>query len=88
MIAPLLKIAATSLAARNLRSAAADALSRALLVLGAGMGAVVALVCFSLAGFRILERHLDPAEAWGVMGVVYAVLGGILYFAATRRRRA
>jgi hypothetical protein len=31
---------------------------------------------------------MDPAEAWAVLGSVYGVLGGVLYyFAATKRRR-
>jgi hypothetical protein len=30
---------------------------------------------------------MDPAEAWAILGGFYSVAGGILYFAATRRRR-
>ncbi|UYN96630.1 MAG: hypothetical protein KIT25_06770 [Enhydrobacter sp.] len=88
MIAPLLKVAASSMAARTLRNAAADAAVRVLLVLGAALGALVAVACFSFAGFTLLHRHLDPAEAWVVMGGIYGALGALLYFAATRRRRA
>lgn len=86
MIAPLLKIAASSMAARTLRNAVADAVGRALLLLGAGAGALVAVICFSRAALTLLERHMDPAEAWAVVGTFYGVVGGILYFAASRRR--
>jgi predicted nicotinamide N-methyase len=86
MIGPLLKVAAASMTARTLRNAAADVLTRALLVLGAGAGALVALICFSQAALTLLERHMDPAEAWAVVGTFYGVVGGILYFAATKRR--
>jgi hypothetical protein len=87
MLAPLLKLAATSIAARNLRSAAVDAATRAGLVMGAVAGAVIAVLCFSRAALTLLERHMDPAEAWAVIGAFYGVLGGVLYLAATRRRR-
>lgn len=86
MIAPILKIAASSMAARTLRNAAADALARASLILGAGAGALVAVICFSRAALTLLERHMDPAEAWAVVGTFYGLLGGILYLAAIRRR--
>ena len=88
MLGPLLRIAASSVAARTLRNAAADAASRAVLVLGAAVGAVIAVFCLSRAALTLLERHMDPAEAWAVIGAFYGVLGGMLYLAATRRRRA
>ena len=88
MLGPLLKVAASSVAARTLRNAAADAAARVALILGAVAGAVIAVLCFSRAALTLLERHMDPAEAWAVVGMVYGVLGGMLYFAATRRRRA
>lgn len=87
MLAPLLRIAASSIAARTLRTAAVDAATRAGLVLGAAAGAVIAVLCFSRAALTLLERHMDPAEAWAVIGAFYGVLGGMLYLAATRRRR-
>ena len=87
MIAPLLRLAATSVAGRALRNAAAEALTRALLMLGAAVGAVVALICFSFAALTFLDRHMDPAEARAAIGGFYALLGVILYFAAARRRR-
>jgi len=88
MIGPLLKIAASSVAARTLRNAVTDAVGRGLLILGAGPGALIAVFCFSQAALTLLERHMDPAEAWAVIGTFYGVVGGILYFAANRRRRA
>lgn len=87
MIAPLLKIATTALAANGLRETVADAANRALLTVAAGLGGAVALFCFSNSALTLLERRLDPAESWAILGGFYAVAGGALYFAATKRRR-
>ena len=86
MIGPLLRLAATTVAARSLREAATEAMMRVLLAVAAIAGGVFAFVCFTRAGLTVLERQLDPAEAWAIVGLVYALLGGALYFAAIRRR--
>jgi hypothetical protein len=88
MIGPLLKIATTTMAATGIRRAAAEATNRLMLTLAAGVGGVVAVLCFSRAALTLLERRMDPAEAWAVIGGFYGVVGGVLYLAATRRRRA
>ena len=54
---------------------------------GAVLAATVGVLCFTYAGATLLQRHLDPAEAWGIVGGLYAVAGLGLYLAATRRRR-
>jgi hypothetical protein len=73
--------------ARGLRATATDAAMRAGLVAGAGIAGAIGLLCFSYAGLTLLQREMDPAAAWAIIGGGYA-LGGIgLYFAATRRRR-
>ena len=87
MIAPLLRLAATTMAGQALRNAAADATNRLMLILGAGVAGAAAVFCLSRAAVTLLERHMDPAEAWAVLGGFYGVLGGVSYFAATRRRR-
>ncbi len=87
MIAPLLRLAAASAAARTMRNAAGDIALRLALTLGAVIAGAIGVMCFSYAGLTILQRHLDPAEAWGIMGGLYAVAGLGLYLAATRRRR-
>jgi hypothetical protein len=87
MIAPLLKIAAVPAMARAARASAAEAATRAGLLGAAGLAGAVGLFCFSRSSLTLMERHMDPAEAWAVLGGVYGVLGGALYFAATRRRR-
>ena len=87
MIAPLLRLAAASAAARTMRNAAGDIALRLALTLGAVIAGALGVMCFSYAGLTILQRHLDPAEAWGIMGGLYAVAGLGLYLAATRRRR-
>jgi hypothetical protein len=86
VIGPLLKIVTTAAAARGLRQAAVDARNRLLLALAAGLGGAVALFCFSRAALTLLENRMDPAEAWAVLGGFYGVMGGVLYFAASRRR--
>jgi hypothetical protein len=87
MIGPLLRVVATSAAARTIRGAATHATHRLMLTLGAGVGGAVAVLCFSSAALTLLERQIDPAEAWAILGCFYGVVGGVLYFAATRRRR-
>ncbi len=86
MIAPLLRLAVASAAARTMRNAAADMALRLALILCAVLAGAVGVLCFSYAGLTILQRHLDPAEAWGIVGGLYAVAGLGLYLAATRRR--
>ena len=86
MIAPLLRLAVASAAARTMRNAAGDLALRLLLTLGAVLAGAIGVLCLSYAGLTILQRHLDPAEAWGIMGGLYAVAGLVLYLAATRRR--
>ena len=87
MIAPLLRLAVASAAARTMRNAAGDLALRLALTVGAVFAGAIGVLCFSYAGLTILQRHLDPAEAWGIMGGLYAVAGLGLYLAATRRRR-
>ena len=87
MIAPLLRLAVASAAARTMRNAAGDLALRLALTLGAILAGAIGVLCFSYAGLTILQRHLDPAEAWGIVGGLYAVAGVVLYLAATRRRR-
>ncbi|SKA38071.1 hypothetical protein SAMN02745126_06002 [Enhydrobacter aerosaccus] len=87
MIGPILRLATTTLAAGSLRAAAGEVAARAMLTLAAFLGGVVAVLCFSYAALTLLERQLDPAGAWAIIGVFYALLGLSLYFAASRRRR-
>lgn len=87
LIGPLLRLAVASAAARTIRVAAADAALRLAFILGAVLAAGVGVLCFTYAGLTILQRHLDPAEAWAIVGGLYAVAGVALYLAATRRRR-
>src|SRR5471032_594115 len=88
LIGPLLRLATTTLAARGIRDAAAAATRRMLLTLAAGVGAGIAMFCFSNVALTLLERRMDPAEAWAIVGGFYGVAGAVLYFTATRRRRA
>lgn len=87
MIAPLLRLAAASAAARTMRNVAGDIVFRLALTLGAVVAGAMGVLCFSYAGLTLLQRHLDPAEAWGIVGGLYAVAGLVLYLAANRRRR-
>jgi hypothetical protein len=87
LIAPLLRLAVASAAARTMRNAAGDIALRLALAMGAVLAGAIGVLCFSYAGLTILQRHLDPAGAWGIMGGLYAVAGFVLYLASTRRRR-
>ncbi|HYD04179.1 MAG TPA: phage holin family protein [Reyranella sp.] len=87
MIAQFLRLAALPAMARELRDSAADAATRAGLVAAAGVVGAIGLLCLSYAGLTLLQREMDPAAAWAIVGGVYAAAGGGLYFAATRRRR-
>jgi len=87
MIGPLLRLAIASAAGRTMRNAAADMALRLALTLGAVLAGAVGVLCLSYAGVTLLQRHLDPAEAWGIVGGLYAVAGLVLYLVATRRRR-
>lgn len=73
--------------ARAAKASAADTAQRAALVAAAGLAGVVGLFCFTNASLTLLERHMDSAEAWSLVGGFYAAIGGLLYFASTRRRR-
>jgi MYXO-CTERM domain-containing protein len=86
MIGPLLRVAAQATAARSLRLAAHEATMRVLFALGAAIAVAVGAVCFTAAAFIVLERQLDSASAWAILGAVWG-LAGLFYFAAARRRR-
>jgi hypothetical protein len=87
MIGSLLRVVTSALAVRDLREAAEDVARKTVLVLIAALGGAVALFCFSNAALTLLERHMDSAEAWGVMGGIYAIAGAGLYLTATLRHR-
>ena len=86
MIGPLLRVAASAVAARSLRGAAHDAATRTLLTLGAGIALTVSALCLTGAAFLVLERTIDPAGAWAIVGAFWALVG-LLYFAFTAARR-
>ncbi|HSI01440.1 MAG TPA: hypothetical protein VLA02_12630 [Reyranella sp.] len=88
MIGPLLKLATLPAMARVAKKSAAETATRAGVIALAGLSGAVGLFCFSRASLTVMERYMDPAEAWAVLGGIYGVLGGVLYFAATKRRRA
>jgi hypothetical protein len=87
LIEPLLKLLALPAMARGLKATAADAATRAGLTVAAGVAGAIGLLCLSYALLTLLAREIDPAAAWTVLGGLYALAGGGLYFAATRRRR-
>lgn len=86
MIGPLLRVAASSVAARSLRTAAQDAFSNALLTLGAALALGVGAIFLSFSAYAFLESRLDPAGASAIVGLFWGSLGGA-YFVANRRRR-
>ena len=86
MIGPLLRVAASAAAARSLRLAAHDVMVRALATLGAAAAVATGAVFLTCAAFLLLERQVDPAGAWAILGAFWGV-AGLFYFAAARRRR-
>lgn len=86
MIGPLLRVAASAAAARSLRAAAHDAAMRVVMTLGAAIAVAIGAAFLTCAAFILLERQLDAAGAWAVLGAVWG-LAGLAYFAAARRRR-
>ena len=86
MIGPLLRVAASAAAARSLRVAAHEATTRALMTLGAAIAVAVGAVCLTCSAFVLLERSLDQASAWAILGAVWGLVG-LVYFAAAKRRR-
>lgn len=86
MIGPLLRVAASSVAARSLRSAAQDAMTTALLTLGAALAIGIGAIFLSFSAYAFLESRLDPAGASAIVGFFWLLVGSG-YFAATRRRR-
>jgi hypothetical protein len=86
MVVPMLRLAAATAAGRAIKTAAVDATTKALLTLGAALAGAVGIFCFSAAALTVMERYIDPAEAWTAMGCLYGLVGAGLYLAATRRR--
>ena len=86
MIGPLLRVAASAAAARSLRTAAHDAVTRALMTLGAAAAVAVAAVCLTCSAYILLARNLDPAGAWAILGAFWGI-AGLVYFIAARWRR-
>ena len=91
MLATLLRMAALPARAREMRDNATTAATNAAITAGllvvAGVLGGIGMLCLSYAGLILLEREMDPASAWGIIGGIYAtVAGALVYFAATRRR--
>jgi MYXO-CTERM domain-containing protein len=86
MIGPLLRVAASSVAARSLRTAAQDAVNRALLTVGAALAVAVGAIFLTFSALSLLESQLNPAGASAIVGAFWGLLG-LAYFVATRRRR-
>lgn len=86
MIGPLLRVAASAAAARSLRSAANDAINRALLTMGAALSVAIGAVFLTASAWSLIESRLDAASASAIVGAFWALLG-LGYFVATRRRR-
>lgn len=86
MIGPLLRVATSAAAARSLRTAAQDVVTRALLAIGAALAIAVGAIFLSFSALASLESHLGPAGASAIVGAFWGLLG-LAYFVATRRRR-
>jgi hypothetical protein len=87
LIGPILRLAAASAAGRAIKDAATEAWTRLAFTMAAGVAGAIAVFCLSRAALEVLERYLDPAQAWACIGIFYGLVGGAFYFAAVRRKR-
>ena len=95
MIGPLLRVAASTAAARSLRTtanelrtSAHEAMNSALLTAGAALSVSVGAIFLTMSAWALLESRLDAASASAIVGAFWTLLGlGYFVFAATRRRR-
>lgn len=85
-IGPVLKLAAASAAGRAIKDAATEASTRLAFTMAAGVAGAIGVFCLSRAVLEVLERYVDPAQAWACIGVFYALVGGAFYYAAVRRK--
>lgn len=86
MMEAVLRLIALPTMARSMRASASEAARRGGLRLAAALAGAVGLFCFSRSSLAVLERHMDPAEAWAVLGGFYSIAGAVLYFAASKKR--
>ena len=85
MIAPFLGLALDAIASS--RRETARAIERRLLLrIAASIAGAAALCCLSAVALLLLAARMSFAEAWAVLGILYAVAGAILYGWATNRR--
>ena len=54
--------------------------------MAAGVAGAIGVFCLSRAVLEVLERYVDPAQAWACIGVFYGLVGGAFYYAAVRRK--
>jgi hypothetical protein len=66
--------------------AAHDAATHGLLILSAGAAIAVGAVCLTCSAFVLLERNIDAAGAWAIVGAFWGLVG-LVYFAVASRRR-
>jgi copper homeostasis protein CutC len=86
MMDALVKLIALPAMARSLRGLAREAVRRSAFGAAALVAGTVGLFCFTRSSLVLMERHIDPAEAWALLGVVYGAFGTVLYLAATKGR--
>jgi hypothetical protein len=88
MIESLVRLIAVPTIAHSMRVSASEAARRSALGAAAALAGAAGVFCFTRSSLVLMERHIDPAEAWAVIGLVYGALGTVFYFAATKRRRS
>jgi hypothetical protein len=82
-----LRVAATTAAASSLRRAASEAKMQLSLALLMGVAGLAGVVCLSAATFIVLRDQLGAAEAWSLVGVLYLLLAGAVYFIGRKLAR-
>ena len=82
-----LRVAATTAAASSLRRAASEAKMQLSLALLMGVAGLAGVICLSAAAFIVLRDQLGAAEAWSLVGIVYLLLAGAVYFIGRKLAR-
>lgn len=70
----------------SLQSEASDIARRTGFRVGGAIFLLLAVLCFSAAGWLYLANRFDPLTAWLVTGGLFVLLGAVFFFLGRHRR--
>jgi hypothetical protein len=82
-----LRVAATTAAASSLRRVASEAKMQLSLAILMGVAGLAGVICLSAAAFIVLRDQFGAAEAWSLVGALYLLVAGAVYFIGRRLAR-